>query len=200
MSQSTRPSIEHPSLVPAEGVEPEAFAGTDQGRLAIVLEAAATVSLLASCGCATPSGFAGAVIGRDGHIGGVSFVPSVWPSDCRNVLSDLLETLFGGERVPGRGEARRGARELLEEWRGWPCPLAAETAVARILEVAPFLWKPRFGPARARLVGVIQTEVGPRWWVAGPPWLRLLARERGGSWVQSELAGDSARDLVPRAL
>jgi DNA-binding NtrC family response regulator len=106
--------------------------------------------------------------------------------------------------VAGRGEARRAARALLEQWWQVLVPVPADLAVEQILAAAPFLWGPAFAAARQALAGEIQgADGGPIAWVAGASARRdrLLAAHGNAAEVAARLAGPSARtwwDLARR--
>ena len=189
----------HPALLDCPGAVPLAAARwTDRQKVAALLQASALLAHLERTGWHLAVGFRGARVGPDGRlviagmagiagIAGIAGGRSPWPS--QELLRDLLGMLFGSAvAIPGRGEARRAARALLDAWRQALVPLSADLAVAQILEAAPFLWEPAFGPARSTLVAQVadaaalerNPEGKPRLWVAGPgpARARLLADPR----------------------
>src|SRR5580693_2497881 len=163
---------------------------TGRQRLAVVLQGAGLLSLLARAGWHLPTGWSEAGVTAAGRLalrrpqaaapGRAALLP-------QELLRDLLGMLFGtaGEQgkdgrpgsLAGRGEALRAARELLAAWRQTLVPLAPDTAVAQILESSPFLWSPAFAAARRGLAGEIEGDSARQLWVAGsgPFGRRLLA-------------------------
>jgi DNA-binding NtrC family response regulator len=171
---------------------------TDRRKVAALLEAAGLLSLLDRAGWRLAEGWGGArispadrlVIGAEGAAPGRSSLP------CQEMLLDLAGRLFGEGVVPGRWEARRAVRALIDLWRQAPAPVPPDEAVAAILETAPFLWeRPELAMAREALAGEIVREDGSvRPWIAGPRSFRsrLLSL---GSPAAAELAGPGARAL-----
>jgi hypothetical protein len=193
----------HPALEDCPGAVPLAAARwTDRQKVAALLQASALLAHLERAGRHLATGFSGAQAGPDGRLvmagsQRIAAGRSPWPA--RELLRDLLGTLFGSAvAIPGRGEARRAARALLDAWRQPLVPLSPDLAVSQILEAAPFLWEPAFVQARSTLGAEDRSEIGkPRLWVAGPgpARTRLLSRCREAPDLLALLASPAARGL-----
>jgi DNA-binding NtrC family response regulator len=198
----------HPAFSPHPAALPLAAARlTDRQKMALLLEAAGLLSLLARAGWSLPLGWDGARVVPGGRLsvpapvpGRVHFGAAGFPGTDAS-LPDLLAALFGPEPIAGRGEARRSARVLKLSLARSFVPLSPDAVVAAVLEAAPFLWQPMFGPARRSLVGELHRSDGTVLpWVAGPAPLRrrlLTAGEDAGS-LAAALAGPAARALWDR--
>jgi len=190
--------LDHQALDPPHDGEPlERAVLTDQQRLAVVLQGAALLAHLDYGGLVLAGGWRAARLAADGRLiaGGLrrgrpDGFNQAW-------LVALVEILFRGPEVAGRGMARRAARRLLERWRPSLTPLAGDRAVAQILDLAPFLWQPPFAVARRALAAVHQEGRRRRLRVAGPGPCRrrFLARARDRLTLERLLAGPRAQDL-----
>ncbi|HSF38785.1 MAG TPA: sigma 54-interacting transcriptional regulator [Thermoanaerobaculia bacterium] len=196
--------VVHPCLgSPRGAVDLREARLTDRRRLGVLLQAAGLLSLLEVAGWHLPAEWLPARVTPEGLLaveGGAA--PGVSSRAAQELLRDLAALLFGtdGAVVAGRGEGRRAARAVLDGWRQSLVPVPPDAAVARILEVAPFLWEPAFAGAREALVGEVHRDDGVRLWVAGPRplRLRLLARARSAGDLRSRLAGPEGRALWNR--
>ena len=193
------PAVElrHPSLVPARGALPLADARlTDRERLALLLQGAALLAHLRHAGWALHEGWRGAAVAPDGRLVAAGAGPGKSRRLPQELLRELLAALFGaGESIAGRGEARRAARALLEPWRQGLVPLGPDTAVAQVLEAAPFLWEPPFAEARLALAAEHAQGGVAQLWVAGPARFRraLLAGGPDRAALAALLASPAAR-------
>ncbi len=164
---------------------------TDRARIAVLLQAAALLSLLDRAAWRLPDGFGPAHVTACGELTGLVALPGRCGRPVQELLAELVAELFDGDAgVVGRGEARRVARLLLERWRGRLVPLSADEAVTQILEAAPFLEDPAFESSRAALKGTLRRAAGDIPWRAGrgglalgspadsPPVAQLLAAGR----------------------
>jgi transcriptional regulator with AAA-type ATPase domain/tetratricopeptide (TPR) repeat protein len=174
---------------------------TDRRKVAALLEAAGLLSLLERAGWRLAEGWGGArispadrlVVGVEGAAPGRSSLP------CQEMLLDLAGRLFGAGVIPGRWEARRAVRALIDLWRQAPAPVPPDEAVAAILETAPFLWeRPELAMAREALVGeIVREDGGVRPWIAGPRSFRsrVLGQGRPAIEILELLATTGARAL-----
>ncbi|MFN7943558.1 MAG: sigma 54-interacting transcriptional regulator [Thermoanaerobaculia bacterium] len=152
----------HPALADLPGQPPEAAVLSDHDRLAVLLEAAAVLSLLGAAGWHLPRGLAPARIDGEKRLRGLAASPGVERRFAQVELRGLLLRLFRGERtIAGRGPARRAARELLALWEPAIAPLAPDLAVAQIRGAAPFLITASES-AESRLRGELQDPRGLR--------------------------------------
>ncbi len=194
--------VVHPCLAsPARSIALAEARLTDRRKVAALLEAAGLLSLLERAGWRLAEGWGAAsispadrlVVGADGAAPGRSSLP------CQEMLLDLAGRLFGEGVVPGRWEARRAVRALIDLWRQAPAPVPPDEAVAAILETAPFLWeRPELAMAREALAGEIVGEDGRvRPWIAGPRSFRsrVLGQGRPAVEVLELLATVGARAL-----
>jgi two-component system NtrC family response regulator len=168
----------------------------------VLLQAAGLLSLLDQAGWRLAAGWEPARIGPDGRLalGEDGAVPGRPPQTAQELLLDLAARLFGEGPVAGRGEARRAVRSLLDSWRQSLAPLPPDEIVARILDVAPFLWEADHAPSRRALAGGLCKDASggpPRPWLAGPRALRarLLRRYRALPELADLLASPAARAL-----
>ncbi|HEX9943819.1 MAG TPA: sigma 54-interacting transcriptional regulator [Thermoanaerobaculia bacterium] len=172
---------------------------TDRRRTAVLLQAAALLSLLDRAGWHLAAGWDGARIAADGRlvVGEDGVAPGRSSRTAQGLLLDLTARLFGEGPVAGRGVARRAVRALLDSWQQSLVPLPPDEAVTGLLEEARFLWEPEHAADRGTLAGAIDRDGGSRLWVAGPRRLRerLLARCRSAAELRDLLAGPEARDL-----
>ncbi|HTG33812.1 MAG TPA: sigma 54-interacting transcriptional regulator [Thermoanaerobaculia bacterium] len=174
---------------------------TDRRKVAALLEAAGLLSLLERAGWRLAEGWSAAcispadrlVVGAEGASPGRSSLP------CQEMLLDLAGRLFGAGVVPGRWEARRAVRALIDLWRQAPAPVPPDEAVAAILETAPFLWeRPELAMAREALAGeIVREDGGVRPWIAGSRSFRsrVLGQGRPASEILELLATAGARAL-----
>jgi DNA-binding NtrC family response regulator/tetratricopeptide (TPR) repeat protein len=174
---------------------------TDRRKVGVLLQAAGLLSLLDRAGWRLAAGWEPARVGPDGRllIGEEGAVPGRSAGTAQELLLDLTARLFGEGPVAGRGEARRAMRSLLESWRQSLAPLPPGEIVARILDVAPFLWEADHAPARRALAGGLCPEGGgdSRPWLAGPRALRtrLLRRYRSALELADLLVSPVAQAL-----
>lgn len=160
--------VEHPTLAPPAGRPLGTAELSDRARVAVVLQAAALLSLLERAAWHLERPFGQGHVTPDGALSGLAVRPGRGGRPVAERLAELVGELFDGEAgVVGRGEARRAARQLLERWRGRLVPLSADEAVTQILEAAPFLRSPAFDASRAALVGVVVREGRAIPWRAG---------------------------------
>jgi DNA-binding NtrC family response regulator len=192
--------LSHPALEDCpDSVPLAAVRWTDRQKVAALLQASALLAHLEHAGRHLANGFRGARAEAEGRllVGGTA--PGRSPRPVQELLRDLLGTLFGSAvAIPGRGEARRAARALLEAWRQPLAPLSSDEAVRQVLEAAPFLWEPAFAQARRALAAEIRSEGRAQLWVAGTGpgrRLRLLALCREREELESLLASSAARGL-----
>ena len=175
---------------------------TDRRKVGVLLQAAGLLSLLERAGWRLAAGWEPARTGPDGRlgIGEDGAVPGRSAGSPQELLLDLTARLFGEGPVAGRGEARRAVRSLLESWRQSLTPLPPDEAVARILDVAPFLWEADHAPARRSLAGGLEDGEAPRLWLAGPRPLRsrLLRQSHSLPELADLLASPAARSLWNR--
>lgn len=194
-----RPADEllHPALRPGDGPRLEEARLQDQEVLAVLLQGAALLAHLEHAGWGLEGGWHGLRL-VDGCLPrGLRAAPEPG-ADARELLIELLRRGFRVEEgVAGRGVARRAARRLLEGWRQPLAPLAADRAVAQILEEAPFLWRPAFAAARAALAARARRGDETWLWVAGPGPSRdrLLDGRRDLAELVDRLASPAARRL-----
>ncbi|MCB1008244.1 MAG: hypothetical protein KDB94_05030, partial [Acidobacteria bacterium] len=173
--------IEHPTLEPAVGRPLHAAELSDRARLAVLLQAAALLSLLERAAWRLERDFARGHVTSDGVLTGLAARPGRSGRPVAERLVELVGELFeGGTGVAGRGEARRAARALLERWRGRLVPLSPDEAVTEVLEAAPFLSESGFAASRAALEGVLYRQGREIPWRAG-------RRARSGAMAGEEL-------------
>ena len=176
---------------------------TDRQKLAVVLQGAALLAHLEHAGWHLVAGFRGAVVDGEGALRGLRAAPGRTRQHPQDLLRELLGELFDDPvRVAGRGEARRAARALLVRWRPSLAPIAADEAVAQVLETAAFLWEPAFAVARRSLGARHEIADRVHLWVAGPGAFRErilagTAGTAGGASLETlfeSLAGATAAD------
>ncbi len=196
--------LRHPAVEPAAGnghagaSTPLAAARlTDRQRLALLLEGASVLAHLGHAGWRLAAGWRAAAVTGAGALAAGGCVPGRARQSAQESLRALVAALFGEGEVAGRGEARRAARRLLERWAQSLAPMAADEAVAAVLETAPFLWTPPFGAARATLAAEHRRNGDSYLWIAGPGWFRrrLLAAAGELGAARELLAAAAARDL-----
>ncbi len=201
----------HPALEDCPGAVPLAAARwTDRQKMAALLQASALLAHLEHAGLHLAAGWSGARAGPAGQLLVAGVASGRSPRPAQELLRDLLGVLFGSAvAIPGRGEARRAARALLDAWRQPLALLSPDAAVGQVLAAAPFLWEPDFGAARSTLAASLAVSLaasltgepsrGSRaeLWVAGPGpgRARLLARSRSFEELRSLLASPAARAL-----
>jgi len=160
--------IEHPTLEPAAGRPLRAAELSDRARVAVLLQAAALLSLLERAAWRLEGEFVQGHVAPDGALTGLAARPGRSGRPVAERLVELVGELFdGGVGVAGRGEARRAARGLLERWRSRLVPLSPDEAVTQVLDAAPFLAEPAFAASRAALAGVLHREGRAIRWRAG---------------------------------
>jgi two-component system NtrC family response regulator len=146
--------VVHPCLASPAAAVPLAEARlTDRQRVAVLLQAAGLLAALERAGWHLSAGWDEARIAPGGllAIGEERVSPGRAARAAQESLRDLAARLFGDGRVPGRGEARRAVRALLDHWWQSLVPVPAEAAAAQVLEAAAFLAEPAFAPAREAL-------------------------------------------------
>ncbi|MEE8524276.1 MAG: sigma 54-interacting transcriptional regulator, partial [Thermoanaerobaculia bacterium] len=189
----------HPALDGLSGERPETAKLSDRQRLAVVLQGAALLAHLERGGQRLAKGWDGARVTADGLLKVGEMRPGRSPELPQVSLCVLLRRLFrsAGERIPGRGEARRVARLLASRWRQTLAPFTADRAVADLLDEAAFLWKPSFAAARAALVAEHRVDGRGHIWLAGPGAARrrFLADRCDRGQIEERLRGSQARDL-----
>jgi len=191
---SAAEGLVHPALAPAAGRPPGEAPLSDRARLAVLLQAAGLLSLCEAAGWSLARGWSGAAVDRAGILSGLAARPGSSRQSAQELLRGLLLALFrGAQRIAGRGEARRAARDLLASWQGTLAPMSADEAIGRILDAAPFLWRPEFTAARQALAGGLARQGRTSLWLAGPPAVR-----------RRRMAGDdpsrAAAEASPRRL
>jgi len=204
LSSATRHAagVVHPCLeLPARAVPLREARLTDRRKVGVLLQAAGLLSLLDRARWRLASGWEPArvttagrlALGEDGARPGRSSLPT------QELLLDLTARLFGEGSVPGRGDARRVVRALLDSWRQSLVPLSPDDAVSRMLDLAGFLWEPEHAAARAALAGELDPDGngGGQIWLAGPRSFRehLLRRCSSIAELREVLAGDGTRAL-----
>src|SRR6185295_11150816 len=174
---------------------------TDRRKVGVLLQAAGLLSLLEQARWQLAAGWQPARVTAEGRLvmGEGGAAPGRPPQPAQDHLLDLTARLFGEGRVPGRGDARRAIRALLDSWRPSLVPLAPDEAVAQILDAAAFLWEPEHAAARAALAGALDRggEEGARIWLAGSGQFRsrILACCRSVEELRDLLAGPQVRAL-----
>jgi DNA-binding NtrC family response regulator len=196
-------------------------AGSDKGRLGLLLQGLAVVAHCRETRRHLPGGWAAAGVDGDGVLRVGSAEPGRSPRLPQEEARELLQHLFTRgrrRRVAGRGEARRIARLLQRRWDDALLPLPPDLLLAHLLEEAPFVWEPPFAAARRTLAGEHRRGGEARLWVAGPGPMRwrllgatngdleelegLLADEGARGWWRGvprkvEAYGDPAQGLLP---
>ncbi len=188
----------HEALCAGHGRRPSAARLTDRQRLAVVLQAAGLLSHLEHAGWRLRRGWTGAEVDERGRLCSVAAAPGRPAAPPQSRLRELLLALFGGTRsVAGRGQARRAARRLLEDWAQELTALPVDRALRQVFEAAPFLWRPEFGTARRSLAAEHRRRNRRHLWVAGPGGFRrrVLAEAPELERARELLAGGEARRL-----
>jgi DNA-binding NtrC family response regulator/tetratricopeptide (TPR) repeat protein len=191
----------HPALGSTSGLAPLAGARlTDRQRAAVLLQAAGLLSLLERAGWRLAD-LDAARLASGGRLAVPldALEPGREPRPVQEILRDLAARLFAqplDEGLPGRGEARRALRSLLERWKPALVPLPPDDAVAQLLDTAVFLWDEPFAPARRALAGEVSGDL----WVAGPRPFRalLLRRSHGLDDLHAQLENGEVRSLWSR--
>ena len=186
----------HPALGPAAGTPLTRAPLGDRQRLAVVLQGAALLSHLRRAGWRLGGDLAAGWV-RDGELlCGLSAAPGKM-KECGAPLRALLATLFASGAEVGRGGGRRAARELRARWGGELVPVHPDTAVAEVLAAAPFLWEPRFAPARRALAAGWACGECVEPWLAGPEVgvRRMLAHATTLEALEDLLAASGVRAL-----
>ncbi len=186
--------LEHPAFAPAVGRSIDAAACTDRAKLAVLLQAAAALSVCDSAGWSLASGWQGAAVDGCGRLSGLVAHPGRDGRPSQEQLRELLLRLFRAKaRVAGRGEGRSAARELLTAWEGALSPMSADEAIGRIFDAAEYLWNPEFGFARQALRGVVVREGALQARSAGPAAVRQRLLEPVSSTGPSRSDVDALR-------
>ncbi len=193
--------VVHPCLESPPRAIPLAEARlTDRRKVGVLLQAAGLLSLLEQARWQLAAGWQPARVTAGGRLalGEQGVAPGCPPQPAQDLLRDLTARLFGEGSVPGRGDARRVIRILLDSWSQSLVPLAPDEAVAQILEAAAFLWEPEHAAARGGLAGAVESDGdGVLIWLAGPRRFRsrLLAQCRSLAELRELLAGADVRAL-----
>ncbi len=199
MSSGEAERLVHPALEPAPGAPLDEARLSDRERLAVALQGAALLAHLERAGWRLVDGWRGARIGAGAVLRAVRAAPGRNRSPAPSTpaaMTALLRLLFGGgEGAVGRGQGRRVARQLAAEWRPGLSTTGGDAAVARILELAPFLWRREFGPARRSLAAEYVHDGRRELWLSGPAAARrrLAAQASDLSALAALLAGPEAR-------
>lgn len=203
----------HPVLLASGGRPLREAELSGQQRLAVVLQAAGLLSLLARAGWHIRQRLVTAGVDDRGRLCGVAVAPGHPHALPQQELRRLLLEVLGTEgRIAGRGEARRAARALAERWDQTLVPESPDRLVEDVMEEAPFLWRARHALARRALVGWLEGRDGP--WIAGPRGFRravlacvadrdrapeeILASPRAESLWRRRLPAMSSRQLAAR--
>jgi DNA-binding NtrC family response regulator len=178
--------ILHPCLdAPRHGVPLAEATLTDRQRLGLLLEGCALDAHLGSIGWRPVAGWEGAVASSRGRLAAVAVVAGAPARGAVDTAAEralvLLHRLFRSEDLPGRGEARRVARELARRWALYLTPARADDLVADVLRTAPFLWLERFAAYRESLGASIRAGDVETLSVAGHPGFRRRVLRRARS-------------------
>jgi DNA-binding NtrC family response regulator len=188
--------LDHATFAPAAGRPLADAACTDRAKVAVVLQAAAALSLCAAAGWSLAEGWEGAAVDGGGRLSGLLARPRRDGRSDQERLRDLLLQLFRAKgRIAGRGEGRGAARELLAAWQGGIAPMSADEAIDRIFATAEFLWQPEFAEARQALTGSMTRGGVATRWLAGP----AAVRERCATADPACGAPPPEKDLLRRA-
>jgi DNA-binding NtrC family response regulator len=188
------PVLHHICVDPTGGVPiAQAHLG-DQKRLALVLQGAALLAHLEHGGWYLPTGWDEARVDEEGRLRIAGIEQGRARSWSQVQLRWLLERLFRvRDEIPGRGEARRSARQLLSRWRQVLTPAPAEQAVVEILEAAPFLWRKALADARRCLVAEHFLDGKGHLWFVGRSNARRRILAEGATQQELELVLTSER-------
>ncbi len=190
----------HPALGPPAGTPLADATLRDRQRLAVLLQGAALLSHLRRAGWRLAGELTAGWV-RDGELlCGLAAVRGT-AEDWGRPLRALLAALFAAGGEVGRGDGRRAARDLQSRWSAELVPLHPDQAVAEVLAAAPFLWEPRFAPARRALAAGWARGDTVLSWLAGPEGSTrgLLARAHDRAELEELLAGPVARRLWEEA-
>ncbi|MEM8996380.1 MAG: sigma 54-interacting transcriptional regulator, partial [Acidobacteriota bacterium] len=177
---------------------------TDQQRMAVVMQGVALLAHLEHCKLQLADGtveraWHGATL-VDGFELRVDDVRPGRAVDAPHAMAlALLRRIFGvqGDDISSRGAARKAARELLGHWRQELFRIQPDLLVTQVLDAAPFLWQPAFGPARRALAAEHLQGEDRRLWVAGPGRgrSRFLGKARHRDELLSQLSGPEAQAI-----
>lgn len=165
---------------------------SDRQRIALLLEAAATLATLRRQGLDLVHG-ARAGVDDSGRLAGLTVGEELTGWTAQSVLRGLLRQLFGDGALAGRGEARRVARRLDERWSDDLTPLEPTRLVSDILRLAPFLWQSQYAHYRHSLVPDPAPGQSPRVEAPRPIEERLLAADESAVALRGRLASDRGR-------
>lgn len=180
-------SIEHPCLAASSGEPLGAAEVTDRIRLSLTLQAAGLLAHLRAAGWKLVGDLEQGLCAH-GQLVGLGARPGHDEAPMHRRLRALLLALFRCQaEIPGRGEARRSARQLVSAWSQPLAPLSADEVLRQILHQAGFLWRPDFWPARRALFAVVDGERVPR--SVGPARFQLRIERRLS-------AGSEVDDLI----
>ncbi|HKI85807.1 MAG TPA: hypothetical protein VKA53_03580, partial [Thermoanaerobaculia bacterium] len=212
MTLSPAEQIFHPTIGDRATVPVAENVIDDRQRIAVLLEGAGLLSLLAASDWHLTNGWRDATLTPDGTLTGVRVAPGRERIPTAESLAGLLGLLFGSKRrISGRGKARSLARRMSEHWSLPWLPLRADEAVKQLLDQADFLWQERFAKARTALVGSFRRRGRQVTWVAGPPPFRRrvlrgivncdeLRRILAGAEVHELWPANANRGLTPSEL
>ncbi|MEM1179343.1 MAG: sigma 54-interacting transcriptional regulator [Acidobacteriota bacterium] len=176
---------------------------TDQQRMAVLMQGVALLAHLDHAGLrlgdgTVDSAWGGATLADgiqlrvdDVRVGSAVDAP-------HTVALALLRLVFGAkdDNISSRGAARRAARELIGHWRQELYRISPDVLVTQVMDAAPFLWQPAFGPARRALAA--EHRLGKsHLWVAGSGRGRgrFLKRTRDRQTLLALLASAEAQDI-----
>ncbi|HVS14659.1 MAG TPA: sigma 54-interacting transcriptional regulator [Thermoanaerobaculia bacterium] len=180
--------LEHPCLgagVPEEGVPVASFAGSDQQRIGLLLQACGLLSHLRRAGLRPGCDLTRATVDPALRLRLGADAAGRFAGTPQRGLRQLTRTLFAAGGLAGRGQGRRAARALVAHWNQDLVPVSPDVEVGRILDEAPFLWEPSHAVHRRALAG--RHRDGS--WIAGPGAFRrrlLAAVAAGGGSVGPE--------------
>ncbi|MFP3940813.1 MAG: sigma 54-interacting transcriptional regulator [Thermoanaerobaculia bacterium] len=188
---SARPDhLIHPALEDPSGVLLAEAEVSDRKRVGVLLQGAAVLAHLETAGGCLARGWRGTALDPEGRLRSVRPAAGRSRRMPQELLRELVGLLFGTRgRVPGRGEARRAVRRLLERWRHDLAPIPPHRAVTEILELAPFLWAADHAVDRRALVAELVVPDGA---------VSLLAGSGAGGWPRAVhgRSAEALRDLV----
>lgn len=190
-------AIRHLAFEPRRAVALADARLSDRERLALLFQSTAVLAHLEQAGWRLGSALEDARVDPQGLLVLPAPQPGAAYEQTQELLLRLLARLFGDERVPGRGEARRVAKRLARRLRQTLTPVPAERWLAEILGEAPFLWSDALGGARRALAAERVNGERAQLWVVGPGAFRRRMLSLAASRVELEaiLASAEARSL-----
>lgn len=172
--------LRHASLEPSgAGATPlDRLETTDRHRLGLLLQGCALLAHLERAGWYLERGWQGAQVCEGGTLRVQAAGPGRSATLPQARLRELTAMLFrGGHRLTGKGEARRVARRVLEDWGQDLERVPAESSIETLLREAPFLWEASYAVHRRALAAEMAGEGEPAVWIAGPAELRRKVLE-----------------------